>query len=269
MDFNEIETLLRQNRLSEAIHKLSALPAYHQEALLLGRRLTELRERQRQQMMTDQEASVGLNKIAGSILETISSVTTESGSSKAPEREDPQTPESRDDYDIFISFAEVDDLARHGAKEGWVTTLIRELRGGLAQSSGRNDVKIWSPHQLRGNLRKQEEILDKQRRSATFIVVLSRGYLKSDWCKDPQLDFFDRMKTLVPAGRVFLVERERLDAELRPEAFHELQGYEFWIEDRIGRPPRTLGDPTPQRDADLYYERLRDLCYDLAQKLKE
>ncbi|MCP4396125.1 MAG: hypothetical protein GY801_02275, partial [bacterium] len=75
MDFNEIETLLRQNRLSEAINKLSALPAYYQEALLLDRRLTELRERQRQQMMTDQEASVGLNKIAGSILETISSVT--------------------------------------------------------------------------------------------------------------------------------------------------------------------------------------------------
>jgi hypothetical protein len=171
-------------------------------------------------------------------------------------------------YDVFVSFAVADDRPRSGAKEGWVTTLIRELKRQLAQNLGTEAFELWSPHQFRGNVSRSAEIQEKQRVSAVFLVILSRSYLNSDWCQDQKLDFLNRVRDTLPEGRVFLLERDRLEPDERPAEFGELQGYQFWIEDRVGRPPRTLGDLTPQRDQELYDQRLGDLCYDLAQELR-
>ena len=52
-------------------------------------------------------------------------------------------------YDIFVSYAHVDDQPLPGAEEGWVTTLIKGLKTGLNQKLGRSDIyRLWIDHEL-------------------------------------------------------------------------------------------------------------------------
>jgi len=64
------------------------------------------------------------------------------------------------------------------------------------------------------------------------------------------------------------VERDRIDATERPEAIRDLLAYRFWVQDRDGRPPRTLGMPVPNPNELVYYEKLNELAHDLAGELK-
>jgi len=47
----------------------------------------------------------------------------------------------------------------------------------------------------------------------------------------------------------------------------EFLGYQFWLQDREGRAPRILGDPKPDPNERLYYDKLTDLATDLANEL--
>ena len=77
------------------------------------------------------------------------------------------------------------------------------------------------------------------------------------------------IKDRVRAGsRVFVIERDRLEPEECPPEFVDLKGYQFWVIDREGMPPRVLGEPVPARDKELYYDQLNSLCYDLVKELR-
>ena len=174
------------------------------------------------------------------------------------------------EHDIFVSYASVDDQPLHGTKEGWVTALIKDLRVFLNQRLGSPEAySLWSAHQLPGHVQKTLEITNILRNTATFIVILSPGYLNSPWCQREKNDFLDMVKNRVRAGsRVFVVERDRLGSEERPQEFADIGGYQFWVIDREGKPPRVLGTPEPRPDERLYYDRLHDLGYDLIDELR-
>ncbi len=111
------------------------------------------------------------------------------------------------------------------------------------------------------------EMIHILRESATLIVILSPGYLASEWCQRQQNDFLQTIRQQMRSGaRVFVVERERLGGDERPSEFADLRGYRFWIQAREGKPPRTI---TPTRHAEAYYDMLDELCYDLAQELRK
>jgi hypothetical protein len=56
------------------------------------------------------------------------------------------------EYDIFVSYAHVDDDPLPGANEGWVSTLVRSLKTRLAQKLGRSDAySLWMDHELSGS----------------------------------------------------------------------------------------------------------------------
>ena len=81
------------------------------------------------------------------------------------------------DYDIFVSYAHVDDQPMPGAAQGWVTTFANCIKTKLAQKLGRNDAyALWMDYELRGGQPITPHILDKLQRSATLFVVLSPGY---------------------------------------------------------------------------------------------
>ena len=119
------------------------------------------------------------------------------------------------DYDIFVSYAHVDDRPMPGAAQGWVTTFANCIKTKLAQKLGRNDAyALWMDYELRGGQPITPHILDKLQRSATLFVVLSPGYLKSVWCQR-ELDTFAGMVANGQARSVFVVELEPHDeAEL-------------------------------------------------------
>ena len=173
-------------------------------------------------------------------------------------------------HDIFVSYAHVDDLTDREDEDGWVTALVKKLKNRLAQLLGRQDnFSLWYDHQLRRNVLVTPEIMGAIERTATLVVILSPGYLESEWCtreKDTFLKLVDARRA--NEGRIFVVELDKIDLEARPSQFGDLLGYHFWKEDRQGR-LRTLRISHSGDDERAFLDVLEDLARDLSDTLKK
>src|SRR5260370_32585736 len=101
------------------------------------------------------------------------------------------------DYDIFISYAHVDNEPIHPAQQGWVDALIRLLHTDLTMKFGRREAfSIWfDEQQLRGNHEINGHISEQVRRSAVFLAVLSPGYVASQAClRELQTDLLGSLR---------------------------------------------------------------------------
>jgi hypothetical protein len=144
------------------------------------------------------------------------------------------------DYDIFISYAHVDDLPLPGATHGWVTTFSTCIKTKLAQKLGRNDAySLWMDHELRGGQPITPYILEKVRRSAILFVILSPGYIESSWCRR-ELDTFHGLIAEGQPRHVFIIELDQIDKAELPAALADLKRSRFWAQDGNPGSPRTL-----------------------------
>ena len=170
-------------------------------------------------------------------------------------------------YDLFISYARVDDEPVFGAK--WVSTLLQDLRYLLAQKMGRHDAFSiwWDETDLRGNHAVTPEIRTAVQQSATMLLVLSPGYLASQWCRQEK-DLFFEVLGGKPQGRVFVVEKQVLDEDqARPAELADLKGYHFWYRDEHNQ-ARTLSVREPEPHATTYIRLVEDLATDISRQLK-
>ncbi|MCP4397835.1 MAG: SUMF1/EgtB/PvdO family nonheme iron enzyme [bacterium] len=172
-------------------------------------------------------------------------------------------------HDIFISYAKVDDQSAYSDQEGWVTRLVKGLKVELARCLGTNEFSVGIDLALPGNVPVKPEIFRCLQESATLVMILSRGYVESAWCREQQHRFLATVQKRKRNGfRIFVVERSPLDSKDRPPELRDLTGFQFWVNDREGRAPRILGEPTP-KDDHQYHQQLYDLCYDLEQELRK
>jgi hypothetical protein len=169
------------------------------------------------------------------------------------------------DHDIFISYAHVDDEPLPGAGQGWVTTFTTCVKTKLAQKLGRNDAySLWMDYELRGGQPITPHILGRVRRSAMLLVVLSPGYVASDWCRR-ELETFAGFISEGQERRVFVVELDPLNEAERPPHLADLKRSRFWTANRISGTPRPLGNPV--LDAE-YYSAVDDLIREIVTELK-
>jgi hypothetical protein len=179
------------------------------------------------------------------------------------------------DYDLFVSYARVDNDPVPSAHCGWITTLIGILTSGsgLAGKLGRGEtLRKWMDDQnLRGNQEPEEHIPEQAKRSALFLVVLSPGYAASPFC---QLELETFLKSVgISSERLFVVYKEPL-VESRhpmPRALARLRKYKFFDLDKNNK-PRVLGWPQPLFNNPhdrFYFQMVGDLCQDMADKLDE
>jgi hypothetical protein len=76
-------------------------------------------------------------------------------------------------YDIFVSYAHVDDQPLPEQKEGWVTDLVKRLRRRLAQTLGREDAySLWMDYKLSSHIQVTPEIMHALSQAATLLVVM-------------------------------------------------------------------------------------------------
>jgi hypothetical protein len=173
------------------------------------------------------------------------------------------------DHDVFVSYAHIDNEPLAGAADGWVTTLVRNLttivRQKLGDREGRLDV--WVDDELAGNVPFPAQIEAALGRTATLLVIMSPGYLASDWCRQER-EAFRRVAASKARGvsQLFIVHRDRIDRRQMPAEFGELLGYSFWVES--GRTSRTLGVPIPTSGEPEYYDRINQLGSELAGELQ-
>lgn len=171
------------------------------------------------------------------------------------------------EHNIFISYAWVDNEVYPGAAKGWVSTFVDCLRKHLAHELGRREEaeRIWLDYeQMRGNDSVTPTIRATLQASRTLVLILSTGYLASEWCQQELAAFLEKVGE--GSDRVFVVQMSPVEKE--PAAIADLLKYRFWyLDDR--RQPSTRWfphiDPT---DREYSFEQQR-LARDLAGKLRE
>ena len=85
-------------------------------------------------------------------------------------------------YDIFISYAH-DDNVRIGGGEGWVDTFHDSLQNWLRHRRGLKSLAIWRDPTLGGNTLFDDAIRETIDGSAIFLVLHTRNYQASDYCR--------------------------------------------------------------------------------------
>ncbi len=162
-------------------------------------------------------------------------------------------------YDIFVSYAHVDNEIFAGADKGWVTTLVDTLKIFLAQKIGSaNAYSLWLDQILPGHLPSTYNSIQYLEKSAVFLLVLSPAYLKSEQCR-LELNAFLAQVGGADSGRVFIVEYQ---ASERVEVLNDLRGYTFWEADPTNARPRSLSFDSKQ-----YHWKTEDLAIDIVDKL--
>jgi hypothetical protein len=167
---------------------------------------------------------------------------------------------------IFISFAHIDNQPFSGETKGWITHLVNNLRNEVDRKMGRdNRYELWMDYLLKGSDEITPKIEQQLSETQALIILLSTGWLESEWCRR-ELELFSKNITH-PAGRIFVVELDRIAKEKKPPILHDMLTYRFWQktdQDKI----RQLGYPIPHANDQTYYDRLADLSHDLADALK-
>lgn len=174
-------------------------------------------------------------------------------------------------HDVFVSYAHVDDEPVPGQTEGWVTSFVRTLNWRLRQLCGRpDDLSIWMDRELARTVNFSDQIIESLHDTAVLLIVLSPGYVSSNWCKKERDTFLAFVKERLDRGsKVFVIERYPVDLDDRPREISYLLGYRFWkaINEQG---PQILGHPhpVPNRDQE-YYDKLEQVARELDGTLKQ
>jgi hypothetical protein len=101
------------------------------------------------------------------------------------------------EYDIFISYAHVDNVAFPGQADGWIEQFYKNLNLMLAKRFGRMDmVKFWwDSKKLDGSVLFDQSIEQGIKESAIMICVNSPGYIASAYCKRELDTFYKKAQT--------------------------------------------------------------------------
>ena len=88
------------------------------------------------------------------------------------------------EYDIFISYAHVDNETLDENDKGWVEQFHRAFAILINQRVGRADrLKIWRDEKLGPFTEFDAEISDRLKSAALLLSLTSNAYLASDYCK--------------------------------------------------------------------------------------
>ena len=113
-------------------------------------------------------------------------------------------------YDIFISYAHLDNVKVFGRSTGWIEHFYTDLIALLSRRIGKTDtIKIWwDNRKLDGSVLFDHSIEEGIRQSAIIICLLSPAYLQSAYCRK-ELQLFHAKALQEPAG-LELANRSRI-----------------------------------------------------------
>ncbi len=171
--------------------------------------------------------------------------------------------------DVFVSYAHADDEAPIGIERGWVTTLVGELRKVLRRLLGGSGAEPWMDYRLAAGEDVTDELITKARATRTLLLVMSPGYLGSDWCQLELGTFLASRVAANGAKNVFIIETDQVDRDTWHPDLRSLKTIRFWDKRFDDRAPRLLGFPVPKPDEDSpYWQRLNELAHAIAEGLK-
>jgi|GEM_PF-6375311 len=175
-------------------------------------------------------------------------------------------------HDYFISYAVVDDKKPAGVETGWVTNLVRSLDTQLSQEIGRDGRldAFWDRQDLQRNLPLEAKIREALQSTACFVLVLTQGFLESDWCRC-ELQWFREAAARQQRSdsRIFVVDLGKVEEAQRRQMFAGHLTYPFFEQTETGR-RRVLGYPEPSpKQHPSYYDAVAALAREMNLELRE
>ncbi len=136
-------------------------------------------------------------------------------------------------YDLFISYAHIDNEPLPQGKNGWVDYFRSTIEKRLKVFGGR-PVNIWRDPNLKRMTFFDEEITTALRESEIFVSVISPSYLNSEWCMRELETFIDHWKTkqgkykVPPVVKVIKIP---VDRKRYPQPLQRMLEFPFFIQD--------------------------------------
>jgi Domain of unknown function (DUF4062) len=169
--------------------------------------------------------------------------------------------------DAFISYAHLDNAELIEGRKGWVANLHRALEVRLGQLLGKPP-QIWRDPKLAGNDVLAHTLIERIRRVASLISVVSPRYVKSEWARKELSEFYQAAEErggirVRNKARIFKVMKTPVPVDMHPPEVRSLLGYEFFKVDPETGKVRELDEifgPEAQRD---FWLRLDDLAHDI------
>ena len=153
------------------------------------------------------------------------------------------------DSDAFISYAHLDDVALVEGHRGWVANLHRALEVRVAQFLGK-EPSIWRDPKLQGNDVFAATLVERLRRVAVLVSVVSPRYVRSEWSTRELKEFVQAAEeqggvTFHNKARIFKILKTPVPLDSQMPALRALLGYEFFTVDQAtgkvqGVPTRCL-----------------------------
>ena len=175
-------------------------------------------------------------------------------------------------YDIFISYAHVDNKTISEKADGWIAQFYKNLNLMLDRRIGRSDIVNiwWDNKKLEGNVVFDQSIKDGINKSAIMICLNSNGYLASDYCKQ-ELDFFYKKASQEKPGlkigdrsRIFNVLLNNIPFTQWPAELSGTSGFPF----NDAKEKTELGDPVDTLSAEFITQMksIRNAIWNLIQE---
>jgi hypothetical protein len=145
------------------------------------------------------------------------------------------------DFDVFVSYSHGDPRGTRDAPlRGWTRALVSRLESQiLSLDTEFDDLKIWIDAEIDPTAHLTDELRSKVGSSGILMIVMSKRYLASSWCRD-ELGWFGAQirDRSADQGRVFVLRIQPTDSNawpefLRDERGHGLPGFEFFDHDGI------------------------------------
>jgi TIR domain len=169
--------------------------------------------------------------------------------------------------DAFISYAHMDNVELVEGRKGWVANLHRALEVRVGQLLGK-PLQVWRDPKLSGNDVFADALVDRLKRVATLISIVSPRYVKSEWTRRELTEFWKAAEeqggvSFQNKARIFKILKTPVPLDQHPPELRSLLGYEFFkIDPETGR-VRELDEvfgPEAQRD---FWLKLDDLAHDI------
>ena len=132
------------------------------------------------------------------------------------------------DPDVFVSYAHGDP--RHVGESPlkiWTIALVRRLESQILSLDTEYDaLHIWMDEQIDPTAQLTEELRSKAAGSGILIIVMSKRYLASSWCRD-ELEWFRKQiqNRAGEPGRVFVIRAQPTDQAAWPDFLRDERGY--------------------------------------------
>ena len=175
--------------------------------------------------------------------------------------------------DAFISYAHLDNRVLSDGQTGWVASFQRALETRVAQLAGR-EAHVWWDPELRGNEDFSKILIDRLRKVAALVPVVSPSYVNSKWGRRELSEFCraaeenDGLKCGDQA-RIFKVLKTLVPLDQHPPELQGFLGYEFYKIDQDTGRVRELSEIFGPEAEQEFLVKLDDLAHDLCRLLEE